>query len=146
MANTKSVRFNVPKFMPVTGAAAHIEDYVNVAAAGSGDTFDWVLPAGFELSALSLQCGALDTNGSPTLAYKLGYLPLDSASTLTPVDNYFAATASTGLRAGGRIACAFEPITFNEDVIVRLTLTAAAATLAAGRLWAIASGNCNGPK
>lgn len=146
MANTKAVRFNVPKFMPVTGAAVHLTDFINVAAAALADTFDWILPAGFDLSSLALQSGALDTNGSPTLAYKLGYLPIDPASTLTPVDNYFAAAASTGLRAGGRITCAFEPIKFNEDVIVRLTVTTAVATLAAGRLWLIASGNCSGPQ
>lgn len=146
MANTKAVRFNAPKFMPVTGAAVHFSDFVNVAAAGSGDTFDWFIPAGSEVSSVALQSGALDTNGSPTLAYKLGYLPVDSTSSLTPVDNYFAASGSTGLRAGGRVPCAFEPIKFNEDVILRLTLTAAAATLAAGRLWAIVSANCVGPQ
>jgi hypothetical protein len=147
MANTKAVRFNAPKFQPVTGAAAHFADYANVTAAAVSDTFDWLIPAGVEVSSVVVQTqGALDTNGSPTLAFKLGYLPADSTSSLAAVDNYFAAAGNTGLRAGGRITCAFEPITFNEDVIVRMTITTAAATIAAGRLWTIVSGNCNGPK
>lgn len=147
MSAYKAVRFNAPKFMPVTGAAVHLADYANVTTAASADTFDYFIPAGLEIDAVSFQCNALDTNGSPTLAYKAGYFPVDSTSSLASVDNYFAPTASTGLRAGGRISCAFEPITFNEDVILRVTLTAASATLPASqKLWAIVSGNCNGPK
>jgi hypothetical protein len=146
MANTKAVRFTAPKFMPVSGEAAHFCDYVNVAAAALADTYDYMLPAGVELSSLAFQSGALDTNGTPLLAYKAGYFPADSTSSLAAVDNYFAPAGTTSLRAGGRVPCSFEPITFNEDVIIRVTVTAAAATLAPGKLWAIASGNCNGPK
>jgi hypothetical protein len=146
MASNKAVRFNAPKFMPVTGATAHFADFINVAAAASGDTFDYFVPAGVEVSSVAFQSGALDTNGTPTLAYKAGYFPVDSTSSLAAVDNYFAPAGSTGLRAGGRVVCSFEPITFNEDVILRVTLTAPAATLAAGRLWSIVTGNCLGPR
>ncbi len=146
MANTQSVRFKAPKFMPVTGAAYFWMDYCAVAAAASADTFDYVVPAGVEIASVVIQSPALDTNGTPTLAFEVGYTPLDSASTLTPNLTYFAAAGQTTARAGGRLSCAFAPITFQEDIIVRITLTAAAATLAAGNLWAIVSGNCAGPK
>jgi len=147
MANTKAVRFNAPKFMQAEGLAVHINDYCVPTAAASGDTFDFYIPAGLEITNVAVQSAAFDTNGTPTLAFKLGYLAVDSTSSLTAVDNYFAAAGATIMRGGGRLVCAFEPITFNEDVIVRLTLTASAATFAAaGKLWAIVSGNANGPK
>lgn len=145
MANTKAVRYTAPKFMSPEGFTRRYSDYVNVTAAATNDTFDWFIPAGVDVSSVALQTqAAMDTNGTPTLAYKLGYLPVDSTSSLAAVDNYFAAAGATGLRAGGRIECAFEPIKFSEDVIVRLTVTAGAATLAAGRLWLIATANCDG--
>lgn len=146
MANTKAVRFNAPKYMPVDSGAYHFNDYCSPAAAAVSDTFDYYIPAGVEISALAVQSDALDSNGSPTLAFKVGYLAVDAASTLTPVDNYFAAAGQTIARAGGRLACAFAPIKFNEDVIVRITVTTAVATLAVGKLWTIVSGNCDGPK
>jgi hypothetical protein len=146
MANTKAVRFSAPKFMPVDGGSAHFADYVNVTAAALADTFDYLIPAGVEVSSVAFQSGALDTNGTPLLTFKAGYFPADSTSSLAAVDNYFAPTGTTSLRAGGRIPCSFEPISFNEDVILRITVTAAAATLAAGRLWSIVTGNCNGPQ
>lgn len=146
MANTKAVRFNAPKFQPITGAAAHFNDYANVTAFANGDTFDFFIPAGVEIASVAIQSQPLDTNGSPTAAFKVGYLPVDASSSLAAVDNYFAAAGQTTVRAGGRLSCAFEPIKFNEDVIVRVTATAGAATFAAGRLWAMVGGNCDGPK
>lgn len=146
MANTKAVRFNAPKFQPISGEAAHFNDYCNVTAAAVNDTFDYMIPAGVEIAAVSVQAPALDTNGSPTLAFQAGYLPADPTSSLAPALTYFAPAGQVTARAGGRLGCSFEPISFNEDVIVRITVTTAAATLAPGRLWTIVSGNCNGPK
>jgi hypothetical protein len=146
MANTKAVRFNAPKFQPITSAAYHFNDFVNAAAAALNDTFDYLIPAGVEISSLAVQSQALDTNGTPTMAFQVGYLPADATSALTPNLTYFAPAGQVTGRAGGRLFCSFEPIKFNEDVIVRITVSTAAATFQAGRLWTIVSGNCDGPK
>ncbi len=95
---------------------------------------------------MQIQCDQLDTNAGKTVAFEVGYTPADSSSSLTPSLAYFAPTGTTTAQAGGRLQCSFHPISFQEDVIVRLTFTAAAATFQAGSIYAIVNGNCNGPK
>jgi hypothetical protein len=147
MASIKSVGFNAPKFMPVTGAAAFINDKVVLAAnPNAGDTLDFRIPAGLEVSSVAIQCDDLDSNGTPTFAFSAGFAPIASDSTLSPDAAYFAAAGQTTARTGGRLQCSFKPITFQEDVMLRLTVGAGSATFAAGEIHAIVSGNCVGPR
>lgn len=145
--NNKALRFVAPKFMPVSGVGFNFVDYVALAAAPAvNDTCDFLIPAGVDIASVQIQCDQLDTNAGKTVAFEVGYTPADPASSLTPVLNYFAPTGQTTAQLGGRLQCSFHPISFQEDVIVRLTFTAVAATFQAGSIYAIVSGNCNGPK
>jgi len=145
MANLKAVRFAAPKFMPVDGCAAFINDKAVVAAnPAAADTLDFVVPAGLEISQLDIQVDDLDTGVA--LVFSVGYRALDSKSSLVASTTYFAPAGQTIAQTGGRLRCAFKPIVFNEDVIVQVVIGTAAAGFQAGEVWALIAGNTIGPK
>lgn len=93
------------------------------------DTLDLLRVAGgTKLTELVKYNGDLDTG--TTLQYKLGYRKVDGNGVLTDDDDYFVAAGATDLQAAvlesapTRYVCG--DITFNEDVFITLTVTAAA--------------------
>jgi hypothetical protein len=147
MAQIKSSGYTAPKFMKGDGCAAFYTDVASVASAPSvNDTIDFTLPAGLELHLVRLVFTDMDTNGTPLIAFKVGFRKLNDGDTLTADDDYFAAAGQTTARAGGLLDCVFTPIKFNVDVILSVTITAAAATFAAGTVTLVAAGNADGPK
>lgn len=146
MASVKSAGYLIPQLAPLDGRAVFINDSAALAANVTiNDTMDFRLPAGFELSTLRFKLPDMDTNGAPTLAGKIGYAPVDPASSLSAVDNYFRATAALG-QAAAQVECDFVPITFQEDVRITITWTAVSATFAAGTVYMTAAGNSKGPR
>lgn len=97
--------------------------------------------AGMEVVALIFNNEDLDSNGTPTIAVNIGYRPVRS---LPVVNATYWASASTLLQAAGTTLVAAAPIKFEYDVDVIMTLTAAAATFAAGRVTCVALGNARG--
>lgn len=147
MAQVKSRGFTAPKFMPVNGAGAFFNDQLTVATAPAvNDTLDFAIPAGLELSLLRLRFTDMDSNGTPLIAFKVGYVLLNADGTTTTVDDYFAGAGQTTARTGGLLDCLFAPIKFNVDALISITVTAAPATFAAGTVFMTAAGNCDGPK
>lgn len=147
MASIKSVQFAAPKYMPVNGCAAFIQDKAVLSAAPAvGDTIDFRLPGGFEVCLLEIQADDLDTNGAPTLGFSIGYAPIQAETIYVANPTYFAPANQQIARTGGRLVVPFKPIKFEEDVMLRLTINTAAATFSAGEIFAIAGGNCHGPK
>lgn len=146
MASIKSKKFYSPKFMAGDGCGTTYVDDIDLAAAPSvNDTLEFHVPAGVQLHSLSFDWEDIDSNGSPAFTYKVGYKSLAAEPTLTANDSYFG-TGLTGGRTAGRVACSFKPITFNESVAIVVTVTAAAATFAAGNVAMIAEANCVGLK
>jgi hypothetical protein len=137
-----------PAFMPVNGGAVSLVDSFRPAANfTAADVVNLVrIPAGTEVSVVQVQGDDLDTNGSPTIVFRLGYAPCNAGSALAAVDNYFAAAGQTTLQAGGRLNCAFKPIKFEEDVWLTMTVNTASATFAAGDIFGIVLGAAVGPK
>lgn len=115
---------------PTAGAAADVYRPVRI-------------PAGMYLTGLDIVNDDLDT-GATAMSAKIGYAPVDSDGP-TADDDYFSATA-TFLTAAGRKVCVFQPIKFEKDVYVTLTLTVAATTFASGNVTAIATGIGEGIK
>lgn len=147
MAHLYGRKAKAPAFMPVDGCGINIIDSIALAAnPTAGDVINFKLPAGIQLGALKIRCSDLDANGTPTFVFGVGYRPADTGSSLAPSAAYFAAAGQTTAQAGGTLECSFEPITFDEDVYVTLTIATAAATFAAGNIFMIASGNAIGPK
>lgn len=116
-------------FMQAFGNAVSEDDTVTpTAALAVGDTIDLIRVAGgTRLQQLSKKNGDFDTG--TTLQYKLGYRKVDGGGVLTDVDNYFG-SGLTDLQAAVTGAAPtrydFAPITFNEDVFITATVTAAA--------------------
>lgn len=147
MSSLKSLKFTQPKMMPVDGRAVFFNDSYAVAAnPTAADTIDYHLPAGVELNTLRFHSSDLDTNGTPTLASKIGYRKANDADTLTADDDYFAPTGTLLGQAAGITECRFPPIKFEVDVIISITIEVAAATFAAGTIYMVAGCNCIGPK
>jgi len=111
-----------------------------------GDVYRPVrIPAGTVLTDLSFVTGDLDT-GTGTISAKVGYAPVDTVAGPTADDAYFAATATTLLAAAGRKEMSFQPIKFEKDVYITVTLTIAANAFAAVAVTAIAKGIGEGIK
>lgn len=152
MAQVKATNFASPKMQKVDGGAVFINQALTVATnPAANDTLDFFLPKGFELSFLSFSHTALAASG---LAGKIGFASLTSGATTVsangdPVmavdDDYFKAAGTFGLTATGFV-CYFKPITFEEDVYLRLTCTVTATTFLAGFLYATMGGNMIGVK
>lgn len=137
MANINAVAFTAPKFMPVDGCAAAIIDRAVIPGAQAiNDTTSFLIPAGLEVFSVGVQ-----STGTVAATVNVGYTPANPSSSLSPSLSYFG--AAKAVAAGARLRCDFAPITFNEDVIVRLTHTAA--STGSGGLALIVEGNTNGP-
>lgn len=121
---------NSPAFMQAYGNLVGDDDTATpTAALAVSDTIDLIrIPGGTRLQELFKKNGDFDTGA--TAQYKLGYRKADPSGQLTDVDNYFG-SALTDLQAAVTGAAPtrydFAPITFNEDVFITLTVTAAAA-------------------
>ena len=147
MAHLYSKKAKAPKFMPVDGCGSMITDSIALAAnPTAADVINFGLPAGLRLGALDINCDDLDTNGTPTIVFSVGYRPVDSGSSLAANATYFAAAGQTTAQAGGTLRCSFKPIKFEEDVYVTLTVATASATFAAGEIHATAFGASEGVK
>lgn len=114
----------------ILNAAVSEDDTVTLPAALLlGDTIDLIaLAGGTRLQSLEKFNGDCDTG--TTLQYKLGYRSAKPDGVLATNDAYFG-TGLTDLQAavtgGSPTRYSFAPITFNEDVIIFATVTAAAA-------------------
>ena len=150
MAQVKSQQFAVAKLNKGDGAAVIITDKATIATnPAASDTIDFLLPKGIEMTDLKIITTALAASG---LAGKIGFASLTGAGTVvvngvaTAVDDdYFRLAGTFGLTATG-FDCYFPPVTFEEDVYLRLTVTVTATSFLAGTVWANILGNQVGVK
>ncbi len=126
----KRVTSNRGEYMQAFGNAVALDDTVTPGAAlALNDTIDVMrIARGTRLHELFKTNGDQDTG--TTLQYKLGYRKVNSDGALADNDAYFAAAGATDLQAAVTGAAptryAFAPITFDEDVFITMTITAAA--------------------
>lgn len=148
MATFFAKKATAPAFAPVTGGAVCLVDSYAVAANfTAGDDINLVrIPAGTEVALAFIRSDDLDTNGTPTIVFRVGYRPCDSSSALAANTTYFAAAGQTTAQAGGTLTCSFEPITFEEDVWLTVTVNTASATFAAGDIFGTVVGSHRGAK
>ncbi len=147
MANLFGKKAKAPAMMPVDGRGIFITDTYAVAAnPTAGDVINFRLPAGIELMDLKIKVTDMDTAGSPEILFRVGYAPTDTGSSLAANSTFFAAAGQTTAQGGGVIDSSFEPIKFEEDVYVTVTINTDALTFAAGTVTMIAAGSAIGPK
>jgi len=139
-----------PKHLGQYGEANIAHGKVAPSAAALNDVIrPCIIPAGSEVSAIILANDDLDSNGTPLLAVKIGYTPVNSGDgSLVADDDYFVAAGDTTLQAanGGKVFAKFTPKKFEQDVYLDITVSAAAATFAAGTVYAQALGRNVGVK
>jgi hypothetical protein len=148
MATFTSVDINTKaRFMGGYGNVCETWGSVTPTAGASADIYKVVMiPAGVEVTDVDIVNDDLDSNGSPTIACKVGYTPVDSNDGPAASDAYFAASGKLFLNAAQRTALAFQPIKFEFPVYLIITLTASAATFASGQVTAIVRGLAAGRK
>lgn len=150
MAQFKSNKYALPKPSRNDGTAVFINDKAAVSAAlVATDTIDFVLPKGTELSFLKFYFTALAASG---LAGSIGFALMNGATTVVANGvsvaanaTYFKAAATFGLTASG-FECDFIPVTFEDDVMIRITVTVSPTTPAAGTAYCSMGGNQVGVK
>lgn len=120
---------------------------VTPTAGAVGDIYrSVIIPAGTDVTDVDIVNDDLDANVSPTIACKVGYAPLNAADGPAAVDDYFATAGKTFLNTAGRTSLAFQPVKFEKPVFLTITLSASAATFAAGKVTAIVKGDAAGVK
>lgn len=137
-----------PAMNPGDGRAIFLIDKYPATASGFADDDEVRLvriPAGFEVASVAIQTADLDSDGTPSIVFRVGYRACDSSSSLTADDDYFAAAGQTTAQAGGRLTCAFPPIRFEEDVWLIVTVNTDADADQAGDMYGIVGGNAVGP-
>jgi len=102
------------------------------------------IPAGMTVTGLKINNDDLDTGGT-AFAVKIGYTPVSAVDGPVGDDDYFSA-GTTILSAANLTDLRFDPIKFEKDVYVDLTVTVAAATFTSGEIIAIATGDATGVK
>jgi hypothetical protein len=88
----------------------------------------------------------LDASGTPAIGCRIGFAPVNASEGPAADDAYFSASGNGLFRTAGRTALAFQPLKFERPVFLTITITAAAATFAAGRVTAIVKGDGIGIK
>ena len=102
------------------------------------------IPAGVTVTGLKINNDDLDAGGT-AFAVKIGYSPVSPADGPAANDAYFSG-ATTILSAPNLTDLRFDPIKFEKDVYVDLTVTVAATTFASGEIIAIVTGDATGVK
>lgn len=134
MANLDAVDLNTRGMhsAPYGDSVTHEGTCTTVAATANGDILRLVrIPAGTRINEVVLQNEQVDSNGAPTVTGKLGFTPVNSTDGPAANDAYWFASAAM-LRTKAATLMAAQPVTFEYDVYVILTLTAAIATLVVG--------------
>ena len=96
------------------------------------------------VTALRIVNDDMDTGGT-TFAVKIGYTPVDPGQGPVEDDDYFSA-ATTILSGVALTDLRFQPIKFEKDVYVILTVTVPATAFVSGNITAIVAGEAAGVK
>lgn len=148
MATFSAVNLNSkPRHMGGYGNGLVVWDTTEPTAAAADDVLRLArIPAGATVTGVEIVSDDLDSGATPALAVKVGFEPVDATEGPAADDDFFAAAGSTAIQAAGRTALSFHPLKFERDVFLIATVTAAAATFAAGKVTAIVTGEATGVK
>lgn len=150
MANIDSATLQKNDFMQAFGNAVVLDGSVALATAPAAADVIRVMkiPAGTKVSSVILANADLDSNASPTATFSLGYAPAVAADGPAASAAYFGAAGDTALQAanGGKLYGNFAAISFEKDVYLTMTVGVAAATFAAGSIYASVHGEARGIK
>lgn len=145
MATFSAVDLNTKaRHMGGHGNTVTVYGSVSPTAGALADVYKPVrIPAGIAVTGIRI---VNDDLAASALAVKIGYEPVNAADGPTADDDYFSAAGNTLLLTAGTTQLAFQPIKFEKDVNVTITVTTAAVTFATGAVTAIVTGDGIGIK
>lgn len=150
MANVDSSTLNKNDFMQGLGNAVVFDGAIALAANPTAADVLRIMkiPAGTKVSSIVTGNSAMDTNGSKTFVYSMGYSPVVPGDGPTASAAYFGVAGDTALQTtnNGKVYSNFAAITFEKDVYLTMTIGTAAATFAAGSINASVRGEARGIK
>lgn len=150
MADINSATLDANRYMQAFGNSVVLDGSIALAAnpTAADDIRILRIPAGTKVNAVMLANTDLDSSGSPTFVFSMGYVPVVAGDGPTAARAYFQAAGDTALQAAnaGKLYLNFAPITFAFDVYLTLTVGTAAATFAAGTIRAAVIGEARGVK
>lgn len=150
LANIDSATLNANQFMQAFGNAVNLSGSVALAANPTAADVIRIMriPAGTKVTEVVIANGDLDSHGTPTLVVGFGYAPVVAGDGPTASAAYFGAAGDTVLQAAnaGKVYRNFADITFEKDVYLTATVGTAAATFAAGTIYASVKGEARGVK
>ena len=118
--------------------------------AGDVDLADIIQPVkvagGTAVHRVVIKNTDLDSNGVPLLAAKIGFTPVDGSSAPSGADTAVASAASWGQSAATTTYEIFPPYVVAKDSYLNIVVTTAAATGAAGTVYAKVEGEGLGVK
>lgn len=131
-------------YMHSDGNAMRVTGRVALAANPAANDIIRVclIPAGMIVDKVTIANTDMDTNGAPTLVHAIGFEPVDAADGPAADYTYFGAAGQTNLQAAndGKSYCKFAPKKFERPVYLCLKVGTAAATFAAGTVYATVEG------
>jgi hypothetical protein len=149
MANIDSATLRKNGFMQAFGNTVQHDGQVAVAAApAAADVIRvMVIPAGTRVQALVVANPDLDSGGT-ALAVSIGYAPVVAGDGPAASAAYFGAASDAVLTAvnNGKMYANFDPIVFDKDVFLTITVGVIATTFAAGTIRAVVMGEAVGIK
>lgn len=133
------------------GAVYYNQCAVGVAPALNDQIRPVKVPAGTAVHRVVIRNTDMDTNGTPTLAAKIGFTPVDSSITApSGADTAIAAAAAWGQAAvappTGGVYEVFPPYVVEVDSYLNIVVTTGPATGATGTVYAKVEGDAIGPK
>jgi hypothetical protein len=105
-----------------------------------------IIPGGLDVTDVDIVNDDLDASGTPAIGCRIGFAPVNASEGPAADDAYFSASGNALLRNAGRTTLAFQPLKFERPVFLTITITAAAATFASGKVTAIVKGDGIGIK
>lgn len=104
------------------------------------------VPGGTDVHRVTIKNTDLDSNGAPALAAKIGFTPADGSTAASGADTAVASAASWGQSAATTAYEIFPPYRVEVDSWLNIVVTTAAATGAAGTVYAKVEGEGLGIK
>lgn len=146
MATYKAVDlFTKPVRGQGEGTVIPIQGQITPGGAALNDVYRLArIPAGSFVMSGIMKNGDLDTNGTPLLAVKIGFLPVDGSA---GNDSAFGSSITQLRAAAAPAALDFVPgVEVAKDSYLVMTVTAAAATFAAAQIDVVLYAETRGAK
>lgn len=147
MANATTANNRKPIHSASYGNQSVFSDTLSVATTNltAADNLRYCeVPGGTLVHRVVVKTTDMDSNGTPTLTAKIGFIPVDGSAAPSGADTAVAATAAWGQSAATTVYEILPPYLVAVDSYLSVVIGTGAATAAAGTINAVISGEAQG--